>query len=221
MINRTAIIKQPDNISSFNDVYKLQKEYQEALISDKSKHDFIWIGEHQLCYTLGRGSNYDNLLFSLNDQKYDVFKIDRGGEVTCHMPGQLVVYLVLDLKNYKKDLNWYLRKIEKTIIKILKNFNINCNIKKGYTGVWIGNKKIASIGIGCKRWVTINGFSINVNCELEKFNNIVPCGIENCCMANMSDYNKNLNIKEVKKIVKKIIQEEFNFGFVPKYKLKI
>ena len=147
MFNRTAIIKQPDNISSFNDVYKLQKEYQEALITDNSNPDFIWIGEHQLCYTLGRGSNYDNLLFSLNDDKYDVFKIDRGGEVTCHMPGQLVTYLVLDLKN---------------------------------------------------------------------FNKIVPCGIENCLMANMIDYNKNLNIQQVKRIVKKIIQEEFNFDFVSK-----
>jgi len=108
MVNRTAIIKQPDKISSFNDVYKLQKEYQKALILDNSNPDFIWIGEHQLCYTLGRGSNYDNLLFSLNDDNYDVFKIDRGGEVTCHMPGQLVTYLVLDLKNFNKDLNWYL-----------------------------------------------------------------------------------------------------------------
>jgi len=105
MVNRTAIIKQPDKISFFNDVYKLQKEYQKALILDKSNPDFIWIGEHHLCYTLGRGSNYDNLLFSLNDDKYDVYKIDRGGEVTCHMPGQLVTYLVLDLKNFNNDLS--------------------------------------------------------------------------------------------------------------------
>jgi len=119
MFNRTAIIKQPDKISFFNDVYKLQKEYQEALIFDNSNPDFIWIGEHHLCYTLGRGSNYDNLLFSLDDNKYDVFKINRGGEVTCHMPGQLVTYLVLDLNNFNKDLNWYLRKIEEIIIKIL------------------------------------------------------------------------------------------------------
>jgi len=216
MDNRTAIIKQPDNISSFNDVYKLQKEYQEALILDNSNPDFIWIGEHQLCYTLGRGSNYDNLLFSLNDAKYDVFKIDRGGEVTCHMPGQLVTYLVLDLKNFNKDLNWYLRKIEEIIIKILGAFNIDCHSRKGFTGVWIGNKKIASIGIGCKRWITINGFSINIDCELENFNKIVPCGIENCLMANMIDYNKNLNIQEVKKIVKKTIEEEFNFDFISK-----
>ena len=214
MINRTAIIKQPNKISFFNDVYKLQKEYQDDLISGKSNYDFIWIGEHPLCYTLGRGSSLDNLLFTLNDQKYDVFKINRGGEVTCHMPGQLVTYLVLDLNNFNKDLNWYLRKIEKTIIKVIRSFNINCHIKEGFTGVWMGNKKIASIGIGCKKWVTINGFSINVDCKLGNFKKIIPCGIEDCRMANMSDYNKNLNIEEVKKIVKKVIMEEFKFDFV-------
>ena len=165
---------------------------------------------------MGRGSNYDNLLFSLNDENYDVFKIDRGGEVTCHMPGQLVTYLVLDLKNFNKDLNWYLRKIEEIIIKILGTFNIEGHSREGFTGVWIGNKKIASIGIGCKRWITINGFSINIDCELENFDKIVPCGIETCLMANMTDYNKNLDIQEVKRIVKKIIQEEFNFDFVSK-----
>ena len=214
MINRTSKIKQPDKISFFNDVYKLQKEYQDALISGKTNIDFIWIGEHQLCYTLGRGSNKNNLLLPFDNDNYDVFKIDRGGEVTCHMPGQLVTYLVLDLKNFNKDLNWYLRKIEKIIVKILSNFNIDSTTKDGFTGVWIGERKIASIGIGCKRWVTIHGFSINVNCELENFNKIVPCGIEDCLMANMTDYNKNLEIKEVKKIVKKIIQQEFSFNFV-------
>ena len=212
MINRTAIIKQPDKISLFNDVFKLQKKYQDALILGKSKKNFIWLGEHQLCYTLGRGSNKGNLLFSLNEQ--DVFKIDRGGEVTCHMPGQLVTYLVLDLNNFNKDLNWYLRKIEEIIIKVLSSFNINCSTKDGFTGVWIGERKIASIGIGCRRWVTIHGFSINVNCKLENFDRIVPCGIKGCVMANMSDYDKNLDIKEVKNIVKKIIQEEFNFNVI-------
>ena len=216
MINRSSIIKQPDKISFYYDVYKLQKEYQDALISGKSNLDFVWIGEHRLCYTLGRGSDMGNLLFDIEDESYDIFKIDRGGEVTCHMPGQLVTYLVLDLRNFKKDLNWYLRKIEKIIIKILGSFNINCTTKKGFTGVWIDERKIASIGIGCKSWVTIHGFSLNVNCELENFNRIIPCGITDCLMANMTDYNKNLDIKEVKKIVKNIIQEEFSFNFVPK-----
>ncbi len=212
MINRTSIIKQPDKISFFNDVYKLQKKYQDSLISGKSNINFIWLGEHQLCYTIGRGSKMSNLLFSADEQ--EVFKIDRGGEVTCHMPGQLVTYLVLDLSNFNKDLNWYLRKIEKIIIKTLRSFNIDCSIKDGFTGVWIGERKIASIGIGCKRWVTIHGFSINVNCKLENFSRIVPCGIEGCRMTNMSEHNKNLDMKEVKKIVKKFIHEEFNFNFV-------
>ena len=215
MRHRTSIIKQPDNISSFDEIYKLQKKYQNSLILDRSSINFIWIGEHKLCYTLGRGSNFNNLLFPLGEKKFDLFTIDRGGEVTCHMPGQIVTYLVLDLKNFKQDLNWYLRKIEKIIIKVLAHFDIYSTTKDGFTGVWIGEKKIASIGIGCKRWVTIHGFSINVNCELENYNKIIPCGIENCLMANMSDFNSYLEIKEVKAIVKKIIQEEFNFNFVP------
>jgi len=116
----------------------------------------------------------------------------------------------------KKAIDESGRKIEEIIIKILGAFNIDCHSRKGFTGVWIGNKKIASIGIGCKRWITINGFSINIDCELENFNKIVPCGIENCLMANMIDYNKNLNIQEVKRIVKKTIEEEFNFDFISK-----
>ncbi len=130
------------------------------------------------------------------------------------MPGQLVVYLVLDLNNYKKDLNWLLRKIENIIIKTLNHFNIVCCLKKGYTGVWIGNKKIASIGIGCKRWVTIHGFSINVDCDLDQFKRIVPCGIKDCTMTNISSINPGINIEEVKNIVKINIQNEFNFKFV-------
>ena len=214
MINRTSIIKQPEKISFFQDVYNMQKEYQNSLISGLSNKNFVWIGEHNLCYTFGRGAKIENLLFPLEENKNEIFRIDRGGEVTCHMPGQLVTYLVLDLNNYKKDLNWYLRKIEKIIIKILANYDIYCTTKKGLTGVWIGERKIASIGIGCKRWVTIHGFSINVNCKLQNFNKIVPCGIKGCLMANMSDYKENIDIIEVKKIVKKIIQQEFNFNFV-------
>jgi len=178
-----------------------------------SKNQFVWIGEHNLCYTIGRGSDKKNLLPSL-DKNADIFTINRGGEVTCHMPGQLVVYLVLDLNNYKKDLNWYLRTIEEIIIKILRQFDIDSSRKKGFTGVWCGNKKIASIGIGCKRWITIHGFSININCNLNHFENIVPCGIKDCVMTKICDFNPHIRIIDVKDIVKNIIKEEFNFNFV-------
>ncbi len=217
MFNRTLIKIEPNKFSYFDDIYKLQKRYQANLISGISTKQFIWIGEHQLCYTIGKGSNLDNLLFlkGEHDNPFKVFKIDRGGEVTCHMPGQIVVYLVLNLNLYKKDLNWFLRKIENLIINILAECKIKGSRKNGFTGVWCQNKKIASVGIGCKRWVTIHGFSLNFNCNLEYFNNIIPCGIKDCLMTNITDNNSEIKISEVKKIVKKLVQEEFSLIFVP------
>lgn len=215
MLNRTSLVIQPNKISYFEDIYNLQKIYQSKIISGILTKQVIWIGEHKLCYTLGRGANNDNLLSLSKEDSSNVFKVDRGGEVTCHMPGQIVVYLLLNLNLYKKDLNWYLRKIENLIVNILAELKIKASRKIGYTGVWCDNKKIASIGIGCKRWITIHGFALNVNCNLENFNNIIPCGIKNCLMTNISDYNPQINISEVKKIVKKFVQEEFSLIFVP------
>ena len=213
MDKRTSIINEPHKISHFEDICRLQEEYQRNLIDHKSDLQFTWIGEHNLCYTIGKGGNRDNLL---NLSKNNVFTINRGGEVTCHMPGQLVIYLILDLNSYKKDLDWYLRKLENVIISILSHFDIKGKTIPGFTGVWCGNKKIASIGIGCKRWITLHGFAINVDCDLENFNQIIPCGIKECQMTRISDFNQNININEVKKIVKKIIQKEFNLKFVSK-----
>ena len=213
MLHRTSILQQPNKICYFEKVLKVQETYQQYLMRGISKNQFVWIGEHNLCYTIGRGSDKKNLLPSL-DKNADIFTINRGGEVTCHMPGQLVVYLVLDLNNYKKDLNWYLRTIEEIIIKILRQFDIDSSRKEGFTGVWCGNKKIASIGIGCKRWITIHGFSININCNLNHFENIVPCGIKDCVMTKICDFNPHIRIIDVKDIVKNIIKEEFNFNFV-------
>jgi len=213
MLHRTSILKEPNKILYFEKVLKLQETYQQSLITGASKNQFVWIGEHNLCYTIGRGGDPKNILSSLN-KNINIFKINRGGEVTCHMPGQLVVYLVLDLNNYKKDLNWYLRTLEEIIIKILKNFNIDSSRKKGFTGVWCGNKKIASIGIGCKRWITIHGFSLNVNCSLNHFESIIPCGIKGCLMTKISDFNPHVSISDVKDIVKNIIKEELNLKFI-------
>ena len=214
MLIRTSILKQPNKISYFEKVFSLQKTHQKLLINGISTKQFVWIGEHNLCYTIGKGGNTKNLLPSLDKKNTEIFTINRGGEVTCHMPGQLVVYLVLDLNNYKKDLNWYLRTIEKIIIKILKECNINASKKNGFTGVWCDNKKIASIGVGCKRWVTIHGFAINVSCNLDNFNQIIPCGIEGCLMTKINELNPYIKMIDVKRIVKKNIKEEFNLNFV-------
>ena len=214
-MNRTSIIIQPNKISYFEDIYNLQKKYQANLISGNSKEQLIWIGEHHLCYTIGRGGNPENLLSFSKEDESKVFKLNRGGEVTCHMPGQIVVYLVLNLNFYKKDLNWFLRKIENLIINLLAELKIKASRKNGLTGVWCDNKKIASIGIGCKRWITIHGFALNFNCNLNNFNKINPCGIKDCVMTNICDYNSKIDLIAVKKIVKKIVQEEFSLIFVP------
>ena len=214
MINRTSIIKQPNKISYFNEVLKTQEHYQKAIIHGDLSHDFVWIGEHSLCYTIGKGGNYKNLLCSFDQKKLNIYQINRGGEVTCHMPGQIVIYLVFNLKNYQKDLNWFLRKIEKVIIDTLNYFQIKSSTKKGFTGVWCEDKKIASIGIGCKRWVTIHGFSLNVDCDLSNFNRIIPCGIKGCIMTQVSEFNPHLKTCEVKRIVKNFIESEFNLNFV-------
>ena len=214
MVITASILKQPNKISYFDKVFSLQKKYQNELINSSSKKQLIWIGEHNLCYTIGRGGSRANILPSFYENDLNFYKINRGGEITCHMPGQLVVYMVLDLRNYKKDLNWYIRKIEKLIIRILKYFNIDCVAKKGLTGVWYGDKKIASIGIGCKRWITIHGFSLNVDCDLEDFNKIIPCGIKGCLMTKIVDIRPEVNLVEVKQIVKKFVQEEFSLCFV-------
>ena len=213
MINRPSILQQPNKISYFEKIYELQRKFQVDLIKGNSENQLIWMGEHNLCYTIGRGGNKNNI-YNLSEGKLNVLEVDRGGEVTCHMPGQLVVYLVLDLNNYKKDLNWYLRTIETIIANVLKTFYISSSYKLGLTGVWCGEKKIASIGIGCKRWVTLHGFALNVNNDLSNFEKIIPCGIKNCSMTRISDYVPNINIFEVKQIVKKIIQEELNLEFI-------
>ena len=216
MLKRTSILNEPNEISYFEDIFKLQEKYQRDLIEGNSEFQFIWIGEHNLCYTIGRGSNKNNLLNLLEVSPQNIFTINRGGEVTCHMPGQLVIYLILDLRNYRKDLDWYLRKLEDIVINILSHFNIKSSTKAGFTGVWCNNKKIASIGIGCKRWITLHGFSINVDCDLDNFNHIIPCGIKDCEMTRISDLERNIRIADVRKIVKKIIQKEFNMKFVSK-----
>ena len=200
-------------LSDFNEIWELQKKLQTKRILNEIE-DHLLLVEHPPVYTLGKNAPKEHLLNLVNDAS--VIQTDRGGNITFHGPGQLVGYPILDLNHYKRSITWYMRKLEQLIIDTLSDYGIIAGRKKGLTGVWIGNKKIASIGIGCKRWITINGFSINIDCELENFNKIVPCGIENCLMANMVDYNKNLNIQEVKRIVKKVIQEEFNLDFVSK-----
>ena len=141
--------------------------------------DALFLVEHAPVYTLGRRSTLDNLRFDHTQTGTDeLVRVERGGEVTWHGPGQLVGYPIVDLTRKKKDLHWFLRGIEEVIIQTLGEYGLHGERDEAGTGVWVGGKKVAAIGLAASRWVTMHGFAINVAPDLESFERIVPCGIQ-------------------------------------------
>lgn len=144
--------------------------------------DTILLLEHDPVYTIGRTRDRS----SLNDDTVDVVEINRGGQATYHGPGQLVGYLIVDLAGYLKDLHQYLRALEDGLISACGELGIVATRQDGLTGVWVENRKIASIGVGVRKWVTMHGFAINVAADLTGFDRIVPCGIAGVEMTSVS-----------------------------------
>lgn len=159
-----------------------QRRLADDRISGRLSHDVLLLMEHPPVVTLGRNSNAAHLLRPLG---IDVYEVERGGDVTFHGPGQLVGYPILDLNGYKRDLHWYLRTLEQALIDGLGLLEIPAERNPGYTGVWTHGKKIASIGIHVKQWVTWHGFALNVSTDLEDFDRIVPCGIQGVVMTSV------------------------------------
>ena len=159
-----------------------QRELAEDRIAGRLPHDVLLLLEHPPVVTLGRNSHAANLLHASG---VDVFEVERGGDVTFHGPGQLVGYPILDLHAYKQDLHWYLRTLEQALIDALGFLDIPAERNPGYTGVWTGGRKIASIGIHVKQWVTWHGFALNVTTDLADFERIVPCGIRGVVMTSV------------------------------------
>jgi lipoate-protein ligase B len=142
--------------------------------------DALLLTEHPHVYTLGKSSDANHLLAGAEELQrsgVEVYPIERGGDITYHGPGQLVGYPILDLQNYYTDLHRYLRDLEEVIIRTLDDFGIAGHREQEYTGVWVGDKKIAAIGVKVSRWITMHGFALNVNTDLSYFNRIIPCGI--------------------------------------------
>ena len=140
--------------------------------------DALFLVEHDPVYTLGRRSTLDNLLFDPDSGEHDIVRVERGGEVTWHGPGQLVGYPIFALADRKKDLHWFLRQIEEVVIRVLASYDLEGVRSDAGTGVWVGDNKIAAIGLSASKWVSMHGFSINVDPDLGAFRQIVPCGIE-------------------------------------------
>lgn len=215
--------------------YKACWDYQEKLFNETvnlkiSNRDlpeekqiptknYLLFVEHPHVYTLGKSGDEKNLLLNekqLLDKHANYYKINRGGDITYHGPGQLVAYPILDLDNFFTDIHKYLRLLEETIILTLKEYGVESGRSKGETGVWLDAedkfkaRKICAMGVRCSRWVTMHGWGFNVNSDLNYFTNIIPCGINDKAVTSLNkEIGRDVDMAEIKEKLKKNFSELF------------
>lgn len=218
--------------------YKKAWDYQEELFkanvdakienrrADKTvtlTKNYLIFCEHPHVYTLGKSGDETHLLLSeamLKQKGATYYKINRGGDITYHGPGQIVGYPILDLDYFFTDIHKYLRFLEEMIILTLAEYGIEAGRYDGYTGVWLDAenplkaRKICAMGVRCSRWVTMHGFAFNINANLDYFNNIVPCGITDKQVTSLQkELNREVNVNEVKEKLKKHFCQLFDATF--------
>ncbi|GEO10862.1 lipoyl(octanoyl) transferase LipB [Segetibacter aerophilus] len=191
----------------------------------RSTTNHLLFVEHSPVYTLGKSGDIANVLISEEDRQnkgIDFFKINRGGDITFHGPGQLVGYPIMDLEKFKTDLGWYLRSLEEVIILTIAEYGLKGERSKGETGVWLDpdiggrERKICAMGIRCSRWITMHGFAFNINTDLDYFNYIVPCGIQNKQVTSLQkELGYELPMEEVKEKVKTNFEKIFDVEIQP------
>lgn len=170
-------------ISEFKDTWNLQKELQKKRILGEIEDQLILV-EHPAVYTLGKNASKEHIL--KKKEGISIIQTDRGGNITFHGPGQLVGYPILDLNFYKRSITWYMRELEQLMIDVLKEYGIEGSTKKGLTGTWVKDHKIAALGVRISRWVTMHGFSLNINPDLDYYQDIIPCGIQGYGVTSMA-----------------------------------
>ena len=201
----------------YKEAWDIQKEIFSKRVSGEVE-DVLLLLEHPNTYTLGKTAHKENLKGSehyLMENNISVYDIDRGGDITYHGPGQIVGYPIIDLNNWFKDTHKYLRALEEVIIKTCFEYGLKCERNPKHTGVWIGDKKIAAIGIKVSRWITMHGFAFNVNTDLNLFNGIIPCGIQDKSVTSLSkELNNEISIQEVKEKLLNNFSDVFNYNKV-------
>lgn len=194
--------------------------------SSKPTHNYLLFCEHPHVYTLGKSGAESNLLLNtegLKQHEAQFYKINRGGDITYHGPGQIVGYPILDLDYFFSDIHRYLRLLEEAVIRTLKDYGIHGGRLPGYTGVWLDAedpakaRKICALGVKCSRWVTMHGFAFNVNTDLNYFKHIIPCGIDDKSVTSMQAELKDLqDINEVKNRLKQHLCDIFDWEWTQK-----
>ena len=215
-MNNTLVNTQIDIQDLGKLLYKKTWNYQKELLKKRSNNeinDTLILVEHEPVFTLGKNADENHILQNCPDN-IKTYHIERGGDVTYHGPGQLVGYPILDLRNYKKSISWYMRSLEQVIIDTLFDYNITANRKKGLTGVWCNNEKIAALGVRVSRWITMHGFSLNIDPNLNHYKNIIPCGIFEHGVTSMSGVlNKTVDYEHVKKTIIKKFLYQFSIDY--------
>ena len=191
-------------------ISKKPVEYQDAInflekrvikIQNKESKNLLWILEHPNLYTAGTSAKEKDLL---NKNKFPIYKTNRGGQWTFHGEGQKIIYFVIDLTS-EKNIKYFVRRIENWIIQVLKNYKINSSNDPSNIGIWVENKrsleKIAAIGIRVKKWIAFHGFSLNINVNKKNYNGIIPCGINDKGIANMSDFVNLSQLDDINEII--------------------
>ncbi|MFQ5866063.1 MAG: lipoyl(octanoyl) transferase LipB [bacterium] len=184
----------------YQEAWDLQKKLHQARFNKIIDDTFI-LTEHPHTYTIGKAGHEDHLITDeslLNREGIRVYRIDRGGDITYHGPGQIVAYPILDLHNCYLDVHRFLRDLEEVIIQTLAEYGIVAERFRGLTGVWVNGAKVAAIGVKVSRWITMHGFAFNVNADLSYFRSIVPCGISDRPVTSMEKLlNRKIDISEV------------------------
>ena len=197
----------------YADALALQQELRDARLAGRAG-DTVLLLEHPDVITFGRGAGAGNARLSdaeLAAAGYDVHRVNRGGDVTWHGPGQLIGYPILDLTRHGQDVHVYLRALEGALIAALAAFGLAARRRPGYAGVWLDDeRKIASIGVGVRRWVTLHGFALNVSCDLRRFDVIVPCGLAGVRMVSMqSELGRDVSLVAVRERVAAELEKAF------------
>ena len=188
--------------------------------------DALLLLQHPPVYTLGRGATEDHLRFDPTDAArlgLELHRVERGGEVTYHGPGQLVGYPLLDLRRHRQDLHWYVRQVEEVVLRTLGRCGVEGAVRdEEHTGVWVGDRKVAAVGIAVSRWVTMHGFSINVAPDLAAFGHIVPCGIEDRGVTSVQQLldeggggGQAVTVETVQALAREAMAEVFELDMLP------
>ena len=204
-----AILFEFERLVPFERGWHAQRQLQQRLLLQPEGPDAVILLQHEPCYTLGRGADPGFLRFDPANPPLPLHRIDRGGEVTHHCPGQLVLYPVLNLQRHGADLHLYLRRLEQVGIDLLAEYGLAAERLTGLTGVWLEGHKLAAIGVGARRWISQHGLALNVDCDLAGFSRVVPCGLADRPVGRLLDWRPQLSAAAVAPRLLEVFADRF------------